>query len=124
MRPASLSCLTANYTGGSVAVHPIGPDGSLGKMSDFVQHHGGSINPQRQQEPHAHSFTIAADNRFAYAADLGLDKVVIYAQQRARQINAGPHNLGCGSIQAPGHATLTFIPPIVMPMSSMNSIRR
>lgn len=71
--------LTANYTGGSVAVHPIGPDGRLGKMSDFVQHHGSSINPQRQQEPHAHSFTISADNRFAYAADLGLDKVVIYA---------------------------------------------
>lgn len=71
--------LTANYTGGSVAVHPIGADGRLGKMSDFVQHHGSSINPQRQQEPHAHSFTISADNRFAYAADLGLDKVVIYA---------------------------------------------
>ena len=69
--------LTANY--GSVAVHPIGADGRLGKMSDFVQHQGGSINPQRQQEPHAHSFTISADNRFAYAADLGLDKVVIYA---------------------------------------------
>jgi len=71
--------LTANYTGGSVAVHPIGSDGRLGKMSDFVQHTGSSVNPQRQQEPHAHSFTISADNRFAYAADLGLDKVLIYA---------------------------------------------
>ncbi len=70
--------LTANYTGGSVSVHPIGSDGSLGEMSDFVQHSGSSVNPQRQKEPHAHSFTIAADNRFAYAADLGLDKVLIY----------------------------------------------
>lgn len=71
--------LTANYTGGSVCVHPIGSDGRLGKMSDFIQHVGSSVNPQRQQEPHAHSFTIAADNRFAYAADLGLDQVLIYA---------------------------------------------
>lgn len=71
--------LTANYTGGSVVVHPIGRDGRLGKMSDFIQHVGSSVNPQRQKEPHAHSFTIAADNRFAYAADLGLDRVLIYA---------------------------------------------
>jgi len=71
--------LTANYTGGSVAVHPIGSDGRLGKMSDFIQHVGTSVNPQRQQEPHAHSFTVSPDNRFAYAADLGMDKVMIYA---------------------------------------------
>lgn len=71
--------LTANYSGGSVAVHPIGSDGSLGKMSDFVQHVGTSVNPQRQKEPHAHSITLSADNRFAYAADLGLDRVLIYA---------------------------------------------
>ncbi|MEZ4867636.1 MAG: lactonase family protein [Caldilineaceae bacterium] len=71
--------LTANYSGGSVAVHPIGSDGALGAMSDFVQHVGTSVNPQRQQEPHAHSFTLAPDNRFAYACDLGLDKVLIYS---------------------------------------------
>ncbi len=70
--------LTANYSGGSVSVHPIGSDGRLGKMSDFVQHVGSSVNSQRQQEPHAHSFTISANNRFAYAADLGLDQVLIY----------------------------------------------
>ncbi|MBX3010961.1 MAG: lactonase family protein [Caldilineaceae bacterium] len=71
--------LTANYSGGSVCVHPIGSDGRLAPLHDFVQHTGSSINPQRQQEPHAHSFTIAADNRFAYAADLGMDRVLIYA---------------------------------------------
>ena len=71
--------LTANYTGGSISVHPIDSDGRLGKMSDFVQHVGTSVNPERQQEPHAHSFTLAPDNRFAYAADLGMDKVMIYA---------------------------------------------
>lgn len=71
--------LTANYSGGSVAVHPIKRDGSLGKLNDFVQHAGSSVNEQRQKEPHAHSFTLAPDNRFAYCADLGTDKVVIYA---------------------------------------------
>lgn len=69
---------TANYSGGSICVHQLGPDGSLGQMSDFVQHVGTSVNPQRQNEPHAHSLTISADNRFAYVADLGMDKIMIY----------------------------------------------
>ena len=70
--------ICANYTGGSVSMHPINADGSLGQMSDFVQHVGSSINPQRQQEPHAHSFTIDQGNRYAYACDLGKDQVIIY----------------------------------------------
>ena len=70
--------LSANYSGGSVAVHPIRKDGALGKRSDFIQHTGSSVNPNRQQEPHAHSFTIDATNQRAYACDLGTDRILIY----------------------------------------------
>jgi len=70
--------LSANYGGGSVSMHPIGTDGSLGEMSDFRQHEGSSVNPSRQQEPHAHSINVDPSNRFAFCADLGLDKVLIY----------------------------------------------
>lgn len=70
--------LCANYGGGNVAMHPIAADGSLGEMSDFKQHEGSSINPDRQQEPHAHSINIDPSNRFAFCADLGLDQVIIY----------------------------------------------
>jgi 6-phosphogluconolactonase len=70
--------LVANYGGGSVAVLPIGADGRLQAPSSVVQHTGSSVDPQRQKEPHAHSINVDADNRFAYAADLGLDKILIY----------------------------------------------
>jgi len=70
--------LVANYGGGSVAVLPIKDDGQLGEATDFIQHEGSSVNPRRQEGPHAHSFTISADNRYAFAADLGLDKIMIY----------------------------------------------
>jgi 6-phosphogluconolactonase len=70
--------LVANYGGGSVAVLPVGPDGTLKKASAFVQHTGSSVDPRRQKEPHAHSINLDPANRFAYAADLGLDKVLIY----------------------------------------------
>jgi 6-phosphogluconolactonase len=70
--------LVANYGGGSVAVLPIGADGKLAEASAFVQHVGSSVNPKRQQGPHAHSIFLDPANRFAFAPDLGLDKVMIY----------------------------------------------
>ncbi len=70
--------LAANYGGGSVAMLPIQADGRLGEASDFIQHEGSSVNPQRQAGPHAHSINIDPANRYAFAADLGLDKVLIY----------------------------------------------
>jgi 6-phosphogluconolactonase len=70
--------LVANYDGGSVAVLPISPDGKVGAATGFVQHHGSSVNPDRQKEPHAHSINLDADNKFAIVADLGLDDVIVY----------------------------------------------
>jgi 6-phosphogluconolactonase len=70
--------LVANYSGGSVACLPIQQDGRLGEASDFVQHKGSSVNPQRQQGPHAHAAYFDAHNRFVFMPDLGLDKVMIY----------------------------------------------
>jgi 6-phosphogluconolactonase len=73
--------LVANYTSGSVAALPVHKDGSLGPASSFVQHEGSSVHPTRQKAPHAHCFVISPDNRFAFAADLGLDQVLCYQLQ-------------------------------------------
>jgi 6-phosphogluconolactonase len=70
--------LVANYGSGSVACLPIGGDGRLAPASSFIQHAGSSVDPQRQKEPHAHSINLDAANRFAVAADLGLDKLLVY----------------------------------------------
>lgn len=70
--------LAANYGGGSLAAFPVLPDGKLGPSSAFIQHEGKSTDPQRQEGPHAHCFTLDASNRYAFACDLGLDKVFVY----------------------------------------------
>ncbi len=70
--------LVANYGGGSVASLPIGEDGKLAPASSTIQHLGKSANPSRQEAPHAHSINPSPDNAFAVAADLGLDKVLVY----------------------------------------------
>ena len=72
------SVLLANYLTGSVAAYPVKSDGSIGEAASFVQHVGSSVNPARQKEPHAHCFVTSPDNRFAYAADLGIDQIVSY----------------------------------------------
>jgi 6-phosphogluconolactonase len=76
--------LVANYTGGSVAVFPIGADGKLGEASAFVQHSGHGANPQRQEGPHAHSIDLSPDNRFAFVDDLGLDELFTYKFDSAK----------------------------------------
>jgi 6-phosphogluconolactonase len=70
--------LVANYGGGSIAVLPIDRDGRLETACAFSQHEGSSVNPERQKGPHAHCVTLDKANRFAFACDLGLDKVLIY----------------------------------------------
>jgi len=75
---AGKNVLVANYGSGSAAVLPIQPDGNLAEPTGFVQHEGSSVNPKRQQGPHAHSINVSADDRFAFVADLGIDKVMIY----------------------------------------------
>ena len=70
--------LVANYTGGNVSVLPVLPDGGLGTPTDMVQHQGSSANKERQEAPHAHCVVLDRSNRYAFVADLGLDKIMIY----------------------------------------------
>jgi 6-phosphogluconolactonase len=92
--------LVANYSGGNVAALPIQADGRLGAASGFVQHTGSSVNPRRQMAPHAHSINLDRANRFAVAADLGIDKVLVYRFD-AEQGTLTAHDPASASV-APG----------------------
>ncbi len=76
--------LAANYTGGSIISYPVNPDGSLAPRSSFVQFHGSGADPKRQTAPHAHAIYTSPDDRFAYACDLGTDKVWSFAFDPAK----------------------------------------
>lgn len=76
--PSGSCVLVANYGGGSVSALPIAADGSLATPGSVVQHTGSSVNKQRQAAPHAHSINPDPAGRFAFAADLGLDKLLVY----------------------------------------------
>ena len=76
--------VAANYTSGSVCVHPVLDDGSLGARTDLVQHEGVS-GPvaDRQDGPHAHQVVFVAQD-VILVCDLGLDLVITYRLDQAR----------------------------------------
>jgi len=85
----------ANYGGGSVASYRVEEDGSLSEAVTVIQHEGSSVDPRRQKEPHAHSINFSPDGRFAYAADLGTDRIYRYAVDP-----------GTGSLKAAGETAV------------------
>lgn len=83
--------VVVNYGGGSTAFFPIRSDGGLEEATAFYQHEGKSVNPRRQERPHAHSVNISANNRFAIVADLGLDQLLVYRLDASKGTFT-PHN--------------------------------
>jgi 6-phosphogluconolactonase len=67
--------ITANYAGGSISVHRLGPDGSIGERTDLIQHvlHG---DHPRQAGAHPHMVRVVEDGLLVI--DLGGDAVYQY----------------------------------------------
>jgi 6-phosphogluconolactonase (cycloisomerase 2 family) len=65
--------LVANYTGGSVSVHPLDAEGAPGERSDLLDLDGSGPDPERQEGPHAHMVVPSGDG--VLVADLGTDQV-------------------------------------------------
>jgi 6-phosphogluconolactonase len=78
VHPSGRYVLAANYGGGNVVIYPVLAGGRLGEPTDVAQHTGKGADPKRQGEPHAHCIMPDAAGRFAFAPDLGIDKVMIY----------------------------------------------
>ena len=74
--------LAACYSGGSLSVLPVQPDGQVGKLTGVIQHSGTGVNKQRQEAAHAHSVLFDPSGRFVLACDLGTDKVHVYKLDR------------------------------------------
>jgi 6-phosphogluconolactonase len=70
--------MVADYADGKVAAFSLHRDGRIGETGGLVQHHGSSVDPERQSSSHPHAVVLSPDNRFAFVPDLGLDQIRIY----------------------------------------------
>jgi len=90
IHPSGRFVLVANYFGGSVAVVPILPDGSLGPATDLKKDRGaiggkratnapaGSFANSGHDVPHAHMIEADPSGRFVVSTDLALDQILVW----------------------------------------------
>jgi 6-phosphogluconolactonase len=83
--PTGKMAVTVNYNTGTMAALPIETDGKLGEAFYVDQHTGQPLSP-RQPGPRAHGVVFSKDVRFAYVAELGLDRVYSYHIDPAKRI--------------------------------------
>jgi 6-phosphogluconolactonase len=76
--PSGRYLLSANYSSGSVSVHPVKADGGLGARTDLVTHKGSGPDRERQEGPHAHQVLPDLAGKHLLAVDLGTDSVYSY----------------------------------------------
>jgi len=114
--------LVANYSGGSVSAISLQPDGHLGAVGSIVKHTGSSVNPGRQKAPHAHGIYFAPDNRFAFAPDLGIDRVIAYrvtpATAQITLLQSGTGVPPVGSQRGMGVPPMSVTPGTALPPGS------
>ena len=84
--PSGKVAVAVNYRSGSVAAFGIETDGRISEPFYIDQHEGQPQAPSKQPGPRAHGVVFSSDSRFAYVADIGLDRVYSYrldAEKRA-----------------------------------------
>ncbi|HYL98436.1 MAG TPA: lactonase family protein [Blastocatellia bacterium] len=105
MDPSGKFAVVANYGGGSIALIAIKEDGGLEPPTFLIHHNGSSVNPKRQEAPHAHCVAFDRGGRFLLAADLGLDKIMTYKLDTAvgKLIAGDPPSTGVRAGSGPRH---------------------
>ncbi|GAB3573629.1 lactonase family protein [Spirosoma luteolum] len=74
--PSGQAVFTTTYTGGTVAVFPLQPDGQLSPASQQLQLAGTGPHPTRQDRSHAHC--VVASGESVFVTDLGADRIMNY----------------------------------------------
>jgi 6-phosphogluconolactonase len=73
--PTGRYLITANYTGGSISVHRLGPDGRIGERTDLIRHEAHGADPRQD---HAHPHMVRAGDDELLVTDLGGDAIYRY----------------------------------------------
>ena len=75
--PSGRIAATVTYNGGTITAFGVEPDGRLTEAIYTEKHAGQPVSP-KQPGPRAHGIVFSKDGRWAYVAQLGLDRVYTY----------------------------------------------
>ncbi|EON76387.1 hypothetical protein ADIS_2837 [Lunatimonas lonarensis] len=76
--PSGDVVFVSNYQGGNLASYKIREDGGLHPASSVFGHEGSNAKPDRQSRAHMHSVIPSLNGNFAFASDLGADRIFTY----------------------------------------------
>lgn len=82
--PSGKMAATVTYNGGTFSGFGVQPDGKLTEAVYTDQHAGKPLSPN-QPGPKAHGIVFSKDSKFAYVAELGLDRVYSYRVDTAKK---------------------------------------
>ena len=83
--PSGRIAVAVNYRSGSVAAFGLDTNGRISEPFYIDQHEGQPQPPSKPPGPRAHGVVVSSDSRFAYVADLGLDRVYSYRLDAGRR---------------------------------------
>jgi 6-phosphogluconolactonase len=108
----SQALLAANFTAGSTSSVALKSDGSVGAVVSTIAATGTGPH-RRQTSAHAHGVTVDPTGRFALVADLGADRLFVYAFDRASNTLTADNTAAPRSVALPpgsGPRHLAFRP--------------
>jgi 6-phosphogluconolactonase len=99
----------ANYSGSSLALFALRPNGDIAAIRQTVRHHGKGSDPDRQEAPHPHFSMFIGEA--LYRADLGLDRIIRYTVRQGAfsAFDAIALPAGCGLRHFCRHPSLGFL---------------
>jgi 6-phosphogluconolactonase len=122
--PSGKYLVVANYSSGSVAVLPVGPDGALRDQHQLVQLPG-EPGPHKveQQSSHPHDIVFDPSGRFVLVPDKGLDRLFVFRFDGATGKLTPTEQGSVRSLPGAGPRHLAFHPklPIVWVLNELNS---
>ena len=99
------SAVAVNYRSGSVAAFGLEKDGRISEAFYIDQHEGQPQPPSKQPGPRAHGVVFSSDSRFAYVADIGLDRVLQLSPRRCEADDGAARPAVCRAAGRFGAAT-------------------
>ena len=101
--------LTANYSGGTMAVFPLRSNGSVEPVDTLFEGMANNADPERQNSPHMHCAVFSPDGKYIFATDFSSDRILRFVLHPKDIV---PHPSAEATEVAPGSGPrhLTFSP--------------
>ncbi len=96
----------ANYSGGTLTVHPVSPDG-VGAAAVTVAYPGRGPRDDRQLSAHPHQAVVDAARGLLYVPDLGLDRVHVHRLADLRAGDTSHRDLELPAGSGPRHIVIS-----------------